>query len=72
MDVKITNWDCGRAIPFLGIFVLNFRHWYFAVYTDGGHSSPYQLMLKNQIFLLLIEPKIPVFLSIGLLQILES
>jgi hypothetical protein len=25
------NWDCGRAIPFLGIFVPNFRYWLFAV-----------------------------------------
>ncbi len=25
------NWDCGRAIPFLGIFVSNFRYWLFAV-----------------------------------------
>jgi hypothetical protein len=26
------NWDCGRAIPFLGIFVLNFLYWFFAVH----------------------------------------
>ncbi len=26
------NWDCGRAIPFLGIFVSNFRYWFFAVW----------------------------------------
>ncbi len=26
------NWDCGRAIPFLGIFVSNFRYWFFAVH----------------------------------------
>ncbi len=25
------NWDCGRAIPFLGIFVSNFRYWFFVV-----------------------------------------
>ncbi len=25
------NWDCGRAVPFLGIFVSNFRYWFFAV-----------------------------------------
>jgi hypothetical protein len=25
------NCDCGRAIPFLGIFVSNFRCWFFAV-----------------------------------------
>jgi hypothetical protein len=28
------NWDCGRAIPFLGIFVSSFRHWFFAVYEE--------------------------------------
>ncbi len=26
------NWDCGRAIPFLGIFGSNFRYWFFAVH----------------------------------------
>jgi hypothetical protein len=25
------NWDFGRAMPFLGIFVSNFRYWFFAV-----------------------------------------
>ncbi len=25
------NWDCGRAIPFLGIYVSNFRYWFFEV-----------------------------------------
>ncbi len=29
------NWDCGRAIPFVGIFVSNFRHWFFAVYNTS-------------------------------------
>ncbi len=24
------NWDCGRTIPFLGIFVSNFRYCFFA------------------------------------------
>ncbi len=27
------NWDCGRAIPFLGIFVSNFRFWFFGVFS---------------------------------------
>ncbi len=26
------NRDCGRAVPFLGIFVSNFRYWFFAVW----------------------------------------
>ncbi len=30
------NKDCGRAIPFLGIFVSNFRYWFFAVHTNDG------------------------------------
>ncbi len=25
------NWNCGHAIPFLGICVSNFQHWYFAL-----------------------------------------
>jgi hypothetical protein len=25
------NWDCGRPIPFMGIFVSNFQYWFFAV-----------------------------------------
>ncbi len=25
--------DCGRAVPFLGIFVSNFRYWFFAVWS---------------------------------------
>jgi hypothetical protein len=28
------DWDCGRAFPFLGIFVSNFWYWFFAV-CDG-------------------------------------
>ncbi len=30
----VGNWDCGRAIPFLGIFVSSFQHWFFAVYEE--------------------------------------
>jgi hypothetical protein len=26
------NWDCGRAVPFLGIYVSNFRYSIFAVH----------------------------------------
>jgi hypothetical protein len=26
------NWDCGRIIPFLGIFISNIWYWLFAVY----------------------------------------
>ncbi len=28
------NWDCSRAVPFLGIFVSNFRYCVFAVYSN--------------------------------------
>ncbi len=31
------NWDCGRKIPFLGIFVSNFRYWFFAVHPYRGY-----------------------------------
>ncbi len=30
---KCGDWDYGHAIPFLGIFVSNFRPWFFAVYS---------------------------------------
>ncbi len=33
------NWDCGRAIPFLGIFVSNFRYWFFAVGLAGDGKT---------------------------------
>ncbi len=29
---KCGNWDFGHAIPFLGIFVINFLYWFFAVH----------------------------------------
>ncbi len=32
------NWYCGRAIPFLGIFVSNFRYWFFAVYKPPSEN----------------------------------
>jgi len=32
MNHECKNWDCGSAIPFLGIFVSNFRYWFFAVH----------------------------------------
>ena len=32
------NWDCGHAIPFLRIFVSNFRYWFFAM-CSVHHSS---------------------------------
>jgi hypothetical protein len=34
------NSDCGRAIPFLGIFVSNFRYWFFAVWEKQHSPSP--------------------------------
>jgi hypothetical protein len=35
-------WKCGRAIPFLGIFVLNFRYWFCAVhgYSHRKRHNP--------------------------------
>jgi hypothetical protein len=32
---ECVNVDCSRAIPFLGIFVSNFRYWCFAVQAAG-------------------------------------
>jgi hypothetical protein len=31
------NWDCGHAIPFLRVFVLNFQYWFFAVCVHFFH-----------------------------------
>jgi hypothetical protein len=31
--MNVEKWDYGHAIPFLGIFVSNFRPWFFAVYS---------------------------------------
>ncbi len=33
------NWDCCRAIPFLRIFVSNFRYWFFAVQEFWRHNG---------------------------------
>ncbi len=35
------NWDCGRAIPFLGIFFSNFRYWFFAVREEKACKVRY-------------------------------
>jgi hypothetical protein len=37
------NWDCGRAIPFLGIFVSNFWYCVFAVYNKVIRMEPTKL-----------------------------
>ncbi len=39
------NWDCGRAIPFLGIFVSNFGYWFFAV-QNSLYSIEHILQIK--------------------------
>jgi hypothetical protein len=36
---ECVNWDCGCAIPFLGIFVSNFRFWFFAALGSTSASS---------------------------------
>ncbi len=38
IDLRCGNWDCGRAIPFLEIFVSNFRYCFFAVCCRLGGS----------------------------------
>jgi hypothetical protein len=32
ISANFGNWDSGRPIPFLGIFVSNFRYWLFVVH----------------------------------------
>jgi hypothetical protein len=47
------NWDWGPDIPFLGIFVSNFRHFVFAVqelsnlYSHCGFSAPNRVYRRN-------------------------
>jgi hypothetical protein len=36
------NWDWGTDIPFLGIFVSNFRHFVFAVYAAQPFTASYR------------------------------
>ncbi len=50
------NWDWGRAILFLGIFVSNFQYWFFAVcvdrlgtLTEGGRPLGSGLSTTNSI-----------------------
>ncbi len=45
------NWDCDRAIPFLGIFVSNFRFFFFAVrwaFTLVSPTLTYTLQMRGQ------------------------
>jgi hypothetical protein len=40
------NWDCGRPVPFLGIYVSNSRYWFYEVYcvhqlTSQGFSREF-------------------------------
>jgi NADPH:quinone reductase-like Zn-dependent oxidoreductase len=38
------NWACGRAIPFLGIFVSNFWYWFFAVQLTPTQSREHWII----------------------------
>ncbi len=42
------NWDWGRAILFLGIFVSNFRYCVFAVWSRKEMLIPYMSFLSRQ------------------------
>ncbi len=48
------NWDWGPDIPFLGIFVSNFRHFVFAVPSSSGPSTCV-LNCKKILFLLIFS-----------------
>jgi hypothetical protein len=41
------NWDCSRAVPFLGIFVSNFRYCVFAVHTLSLTNSTLKKLRVN-------------------------
>ncbi len=46
------NWDWGRAIPFLGIYVSSFRYWLFAVQsTDLHHCLPLLIYVRYNKYL---------------------
>jgi hypothetical protein len=52
------NWDFGQAIPFLGIFVSNFRYWFFAMWN-----------LKKTLFSLYLSPNFHIHVSVRELYI---
>jgi hypothetical protein len=43
----VENWDCGRAISFLGIFVSNFLYWFFEVCTDKKRKQNFPHIKEN-------------------------
>jgi hypothetical protein len=45
--VNVGNWDCGRAIPLLGIYVSNFRYWFFAVWRDKRNRGRHRGQSKE-------------------------
>jgi len=52
------NWDCGRTIPFLGIFVSNCRYCFFAAYNGcttkiSGRIAPPMSPMYQCIILLI-------------------
>ncbi len=56
--------DCGRDIPFLGIFVSNFRYWFFAVWCDAAKvavlgTAQRRLNTKRPTIVFLLGPTKP-------------
>jgi hypothetical protein len=43
---KCENWDCSRAIPFLGIFVSYFQDWFFTVWKRWLKVEHFRMMLS--------------------------
>ncbi len=54
---EFRNWDCSRAVPFLVIFVLNFRYCAFAVWPYM--SWPYLAIVNSAYFLSFF--RLPIF-----------
>jgi hypothetical protein len=50
------NWDFGQAIPFLGIFVSNFRYWFFAMGTQRKLSFPFISRLRYLASMVVLLP----------------
>ncbi len=57
------NWDCGRAVPFPGIYVSNFRYSIFAVRpsADPHAGSKQQQALSRGYGCILQHPATPLF-----------
>jgi hypothetical protein len=55
------NCDCGRAIPFLGLFFPNFPDCFFAVIAATWHNYPFYRHYLSSFWFATVAAKVPVF-----------